>query len=190
MSDLAVYPTSIIPDLPIEITEINKTYITELETGREFRRTNWLRPKRAVKLKYNNIGFSELFELYNFYKSMKGSLYDFIYIHFTKVDWEDEYIGRVIEDENYLSAELPVKFDSVEKFYLKKNGEMYSDFKITENPSGRDLINVYNLQKGDLITCDFIGKPALKMRFKEDELDVSQFAAMIFVLGIELVEVI
>lgn len=188
MADLAIYPTDIIPDTPIDIKEIRKTKITELETGREFRRTNWLRPKREITLKYSHITADELKRIYNFYHNMKGPLNNFIYFHFTKKEWEDEYIGRAESSKE--TFELPVKLEGLESFILKRNGERYSDYILTEMGEGRDNITIMGISSGDLITCDFKGYPALKMRFKDDEIVESQFAAFLSNIGITLVEII
>jgi len=189
MSGIAVYPSDIIPDLPIEIEDVRKTYITRLERGREFRRTNWFKGKKEVRLKYSKITLADISRLYNFFRQMNGALEDFVFVSPTKDEWISEYIGRA--DSSDEAFELPVKLgDSLAYVKIYKNGALLNKgYEFVEVETGRDNVLISGLTAGDLITCDFYGKIALKMRFQDDRMSKQQFAAMLFSTGVGLVEV-
>ena len=95
----------------------------------------------------------------------------------TKIEFKNEYIGKVIDISNP-QFELP--FKNADYFILYKNGiEMnINEYEIMSNEFNRDIIKLTsNINLGDLITCDFKGELFVKCEFDNNSLGVELLQA-------------
>lgn len=122
-----VFPTTVKPSYPIEVTSEWKTLKTESETGaKEQRRQVWTFPRRSIKLKFDALTQDKADSIYNFFNLCKGSYEPFWFFWPVKESdgtWQSysgEYIAR--GDGVTTLFELPSK-ETENGLNLLKNGD-------------------------------------------------------------------
>ena len=110
----AIYPQTPVPSTPFEVEQRWRTLISQTDTGKEYRRRKWIRPRRRIKLRYRNYPKSELDLIWQFYTERKGAYESFMFIFPYAENWTNEYVGKGSDyfatgADNTIAYYLPVK---------------------------------------------------------------------------------
>ena len=185
-----IYPQTPTPSIPLTVEQIFKTLISSTESGKEYRRTKWIKPKRRIKIKYNRRYKNELENIWQFHFDRKGNYESFIFIFPYSENWNNEYVGK--GDGTTATFKLPV-WNDYTSLSIYINGTLQTegtDYTITTYTDDRpDVVFTTAPAQGDIITCDFSGKPALIMRFEEYILNKEMIENLLTTIGLTLVEV-
>ncbi len=166
---------------PLEEGTEFSTLINKFDNGTESRKQKRLYPRRNFGLKYTIRNSTHLKTLYDFYLARKGSFEAFNFFHpFIRI-YAGEYVGT--GDGSTLLYNLPFKLGTDMAIYVDGLLQIeVTNYTITASggADGADLLTmVAAVADGSQITCDFTARLKVHCRFKDDALDMTQFAALI-----------
>jgi len=226
------YPSNPKPSIPLEVEQQWRTLISITETGREFRRRKWIKPRRRIKIKYDRRYKNELDTIWQFYVDRKGTYEEFLFVFPYEENWQNEFVAKGSEYWSYnnqVRYYVPVKEPTSitiivdgKTFYPLKSDNWNQLFNISlswssalntsklwayylswdglthpyyfiyyTNSTDRDFIVFYNYTPSPTSTiyCNFIGKPCLRMRFEEDNLNKQVAEVLLTTIGLTLIEI-
>jgi len=158
-----LYPQTPVPDIPLEVRKEHNNLITQLTSGIEYRRNLRFRERRIITLNYRLVPRSQMQGIYNFFSARKGAFEPFIFEFPYEDTWENEYVG---------------KGDGTATVYTVDNTGERATITFTTAPA-----------VDSLITCSFIGKARLKVRFN-NTIDYQNKQANLVSAKVSLIEVL
>lgn len=184
---MAEYPTSPVPQYPYELSTNWKTITSAFDSGVEQRRQKQTYPKYDVSLSYGALGEADLQTLWNFYRSMNGSLTAFYFYTIESADWDGLFVGT--GNGTALTFDLPGKSTSAQVIYINGVAVDPDDYTLVVGGGTENADRVtFDTEPAvnDIITCDFTGYMRIRCRFKEDKMSKVRFEAAIYKTGLEL----
>jgi len=165
-----------------------KTLISTLDTGREYRRRKWIRPRRSFRLKYQYLTQEQADKLWNFFVRHQGAFQPFLFRFPYKTVWENEFVAQ--GDGTTKEFDLPAVEASAVEVFIDGTPTPFSLLP-GAGDWGKDRISLPEPPPaGSFITATFEGYLVITARFAEDVLNSQIFKAYLQTVGIGIVEVV
>lgn len=181
---MAKFPTSPVPQYPLEITQRHRNIITTFDGGQEQRRRKSIFPVYDVILTYNAIDPDDADTLWAFYREMDGAYEEFYFFTLSNESHEGLYVG--VGDGSTTIFDIPGVISGTATVYVDGFAGSYS--LLTGGGSeGSDRVE-FNAApaENEILSCDIVGTHRIKCRFAEDELTKELFTYRLYRTGIKL----
>ena len=194
----ALFPYYLMADASADSENISTARATQIVTaksGREQRRQLWTQKRRTFRFRWRmqENSLVKLDTIYAFYdQTAQGALVSFDAFDFepNRV-WKGEIVGTGTGAQTVF--DLPCRNGSGFTIYHAGVSQPGGNYSVTPlgGTNGRDKLTYSAGTPGNgvAITADFKGQLWVKVRFLEDKLDYSTFSAILFDMGVALIEV-
>ena len=171
------------------------TGIVSFRGGPEQRRTMQKYPRYNYTLLYGLMSHADFQTFWNFYRTHYGAGESFFYWDQKSRFFETSYLEQFIAygDGVLDTFDIPGKLgvsDSITVYLESTELVRDTDYSVLtgSGAGGADQIQILTgpVVTGGLLTCDFAGRLRVRVRFAEDEMSYSWFAASLFEYGLEL----
>ena len=181
---MAKFPTSPVPQYPLEITQRHRNIITAFDGGQEQRRRKSLFPVYDVLVSYNALSPDEIDVLWAFYTEMAGAYREFYFFTPLSESHTGLYVG--VGDGVTTIYDIPGIIDGPATVYVDGLAGSYS---LLTGGGSEDSDRVeFNAapDEGAILSCDIVGQHRIRCRFAEDELTKELFTYRLYRTGIQL----
>jgi len=181
------YPTTPIPQYPVDITTNWNNITSRFDSGKEQSRQKNLYPKYDVTLTYKVLSSADMQILWNFYQARRGSYESFYFYSLESVQWNGVFIG--IGDGSTTIFDIPGKSTNSNVIYASGLVVPASDYTITAGAGdcSSDQITFDTAPTlNTLITTNFVGYLRIRCKFKNDKMTRSGFTGSLYTTGLEL----
>lgn len=183
---MAKFPTSPVPQYPLQIISNWKTIVSQFDGGQEQRRRKQDFPTYDVNLVFNALTQSELETLWKFYNA-RGGAYEAFYFF---IPYEESHTNLFVGvgDGTKKIFDIPGIITGATKIYF--NGilqEAGYEILTGGGVEGADRVSFTNAPTaGIVISCDFLGEQRIKCRFADDKMTKEYFEIAVFKTGLNL----
>lgn len=181
------YPTTPIPQYPVDITTNWNNITSRFDSGKEQSRQKNLYPKYDVTLTYKVLSSADMQILWNFYQARRGSYESFYFYSLESAQWNGVFIG--IGDGSTTIFDIPGKSTNSNVIYASGLVVAASDYTITAGAGdcSSDQITFDTAPTlNTLITTNFVGYLRIRCKFKNDKMTRSGFTGSLYTTGLEL----
>jgi len=181
------FPTSPVPQYPVDITAVWNNITTTFDSGKEQSRQKNLYPKYNVTLNYKTLTNTDIQILWNFYQARRGSFEPFYFYSLEKADWDGIFIG--MGDGATTIFDIPGKSTLGHVIYNSGIAVDSGDYTISYGGGdcSSDRVTFDTAPAiNSLLTIDFNGYLRIRCKFKNDNMTRSGFTGVLYTTGLEL----